>query len=161
MTLISRIASYNKDFENIVYIRKLCGWHHDKVKHWFLLQEKGYRIQWIFELDKNVVGMIALDLEDDDKTVASKKDGIACITSLFILPDYRGKGYAKLFNKYVEKYVKENLNEIKTLTMHTRSDNIISYNMYKELDYIEYKRDNRYPESDVPAVFFRKNIGNY
>jgi hypothetical protein len=62
-----------------------------KLNIGFLLQEKGYRIQCIFELDKNVVGMIALDLEDYDKTVASKKDGIACITSLFILLDYRGK----------------------------------------------------------------------
>lgn len=37
------------------------------------------------------------------------------------------------------KYVKENLNEIKTLTMHTRSDN-----MYKELDYIELIIINNY-----------------
>lgn len=44
--------------------------------------------------------MIALDLEDDDKTQLQKR------WYFIVLPDYSGKGYAKLFNKYVEKYVK-------------------------------------------------------
>lgn len=114
-----------------------------KLNIGFYFKKKDIKIQCIFELDKNVVGMIALDLEDDDKTVASKKM-VLLVLHLYYILDYRGKGYAKLFNKYVKKYVKENLNEIKTLTMHTRSDNIISYNMYKELDYIELIIINNY-----------------
>lgn len=44
-----------------------------KLNIGFYFKKKDIKIQCIFELDKKVVGMIALDLEDDDKTVGSNK----------------------------------------------------------------------------------------
>ena len=80
---------------------------------------------FVYEIDKEIIGFIASYVTKDEKTKAY-------IRELWLKPNFQGKGFGKLFVKFIEaKYKKKGIKKIR-LVSHKKSK---AFGFYKKLNY--------------------------
>ena len=158
----------HEDAPILTKLRLDCGWKADAVPTWIVEIAQGHRLMWLIydqpylKPNNQVVaplpiGMISLCLFDPkDPTLAnfsapdeSIRGKRAEVSSLFVYPEYRGRGVGTGAINYVEKIAVER--GVDTVTMNTAA---ASRNLprYLKLGYEEYKpRERKYPLHEILA----------
>ncbi|ORY41378.1 acyl-CoA N-acyltransferase [Rhizoclosmatium globosum] len=146
-------------------LRLQCGWDDDLVDHWFEQASKHIRVNLLCELqdpnqmESQVVGMIALVLQDDDDVqMADVSTKTAMIKSLFIKPEYQGRGYGKESIRLLEDFAVKQYG-IETMTLETSASSKKNMAFYIKLGYAEFReRSPPLPWSKLGAAYMSKKL---
>ncbi|KAJ3125870.1 hypothetical protein HK100_010553 [Physocladia obscura] len=138
------------DIDLIIQLRKECGWGLDLVPEWLDLTARGLRINFFIETSNDsadssdkppvqAAGMISLVLEDTaDPDMASVANKTASVASLYVRPQFEGRGLGKAAMVFVEQFARDKL-EVEKLTLGVGASNEKVYGMYYRIGYREFK----------------------
>jgi len=133
-------------------MREEAGWDLEKVPAWISASLAGERPSWVAELAGETVGMVSLELVDDDSEVADGKD-VAAVTSLSVLASAARKGIGRALTVFAEEQARER--GVRVLTLNTRPTNAAAVALYEGLGYRRWKQQER------PwglAIYLRKQL---
>jgi ribosomal protein S18 acetylase RimI-like enzyme len=133
-------------------MREEAGWDVEKVPAWIAASLDGTRPSWVAELDGEAVGMVSLELVDDDPEVANGRD-VAAVTSLAVLASAARRGIGRALTVFAEEEARAR--GVHVLTLNTRPTNAAAIALYEGLGYRRWKQQAR------PwglAVFLRKSL---
>ena len=101
---------------------------------------------WCLFLDNKLIGMVAVRCID-------RKNNIAEMKRLYILPKYQGKGYGDMLFKYALDYAKEQGYSVMRLdTRHDRAASLHLINKYK------FQRVERYNDNEFAELYFELDL---
>ena len=133
-------------------MRTEAGWDVEKVPEWIAASASGERPTWVAELRGEPVGMVSLELVDDDPEVADGND-VAAVTSLSVLSSAGRRGIGRALTVFAEEQARGR--GVRVLTLNTRPSNAAALALYEGLGYRRWKEEER---SWGLAVFLRKSL---
>lgn len=134
-------------------MRDEAGWDQEKVPAWITASLTGERPTWVAELAGEAVGMVSLELVDDDDPEVADGNGVAAVTSLSVLISAGRRGIGRALTVFAEEQAR--LRGVRVLTLNTRPTNAAAIALYEGLGYRRWKQETR------PwglAVFLRKSL---
>jgi ribosomal protein S18 acetylase RimI-like enzyme len=133
-------------------MREEAGWDVEKVPAWISASISGERPTWVAEIGGETVGMVSLELVDEDAEVADGKH-VAAVTSLSVLRSAGRKGIGRALTVFAEAQARAR--GVRVLTLNTRPTNAAALALYEGLGYRRWKQEQR------PwglAVYLRKQL---
>jgi len=123
----------------------------------------------VVELEKSISGKTYSSIGTNNLSFAlfDKEEVIGTISFQIVIDEadvlyfcidknYRGLGLSKiLFNDSLEFLKKKN---IKTIFLEVSNLNLVAYNLYKKLDFIEISRREKYYSDNSNAIVMKKTI---
>ena len=103
---------------------------------------------WIYKINERIIGTVAIRQIDRDKRICELK-------SMYVLPQYQGKGYGRSLLNYAIKQAKDKGYDY--IRLDAKKDSVKAINLYKSSNFYEIER---YNDNNVAEVFMELKIND-
>ena len=101
---------------------------------------------WCLIDDNNVIGTIAIRKIDDAKRIVELK-------RMFVLPEFQGKGYGRLFLEHAVKSAREQ--KYQKICLDTRKQFSVAQHLYRS---VGFQETERYNDNEHAELYFEMDL---